>query len=445
MKLKSRNSGSNRKHALLSPSGSKKWIGCAASLLMESFEPNESGQAAINGTAMHTVSEDLLNRYIDEDFKGTAEHYKGVYVLNDGQGPIKAAAKPPKHAVLFNDEFVQMTDRYVDWAKSIIHSAWAVWLEMRVNLSDLLHPGYMVPILGEGGEDTGEEEELETFGTADLVALMKLPSGKFMLIVGDLKTGRHKVKARDNTQLMLYALGVLRRLRRKFDIAEVRLSIFQPYCGGEDSWDISPEGLEIFRKFAAKRAIVALDKYFAGKKKLKASDFRPSVEACQWCRFAEKCSSRSRAAIDYGGATATDADLDDDAPIEITNDDLYQQYLKLDELRAHIANVEKAVFSALSKGEKVGPLKLVKGGRMSRKIEDFQPIADILTAARVPRDRLYKESPIGVPEIEKMLAERPRLWAKVQPYITTSEGGPCVAQADDPRPLWQSATDEDLE
>ena len=66
MKLKTKNiSGSNQEHALLSPSAAKKWLGCPAALACEFGIPNESGQAAVLGTAMHTISEIHLNRYID--------------------------------------------------------------------------------------------------------------------------------------------------------------------------------------------------------------------------------------------------------------------------------------------------------------------------------------------------------------------------------------------
>ncbi|WKW35306.1 hypothetical protein [Escherichia phage M01] len=79
-----------------------------------------------------------------------------------------------------------------------------------------------------------------------------------MLIIGDLKTGRHRVEAKENKQLMLYALGVYRRLKRRYNITVVRLVIFQPYAGGASEWDISVEGLELFAKFAQKRALLAL-------------------------------------------------------------------------------------------------------------------------------------------------------------------------------------------
>lgn len=441
------NSGSNHEHALLSPSGSKKWLGCSASLLCEKDIPNESGQAAINGTAMHAVSEDLLNRHIKGETAVTAAHYKGVYVLNEGKGPIKAVAgKPPAGAVLINDEFVTMVERYTDYALGVISSAEYVKIEMRAELTKLLHPGYTVPIEGaeEDDEDLLTQEHIKTFGTADLVAVIPRTDGTFMLLVGDLKTGRHAVEAKENKQLMLYALAILAKLRRLYDITLVRLAIFQPYCGGPSEWDITPEGLDIFRKFASKRAIEALDVYYGGKKNLKASHFRPSADACQWCRFNEKCNARAKAAIQTGGTTATDADLGDDNH-EMTPEELKAAYEKLPELRQHIATIEKAMHAALLSGVAVPGYKLVTGNEGNRKWSDAAKVTEMLEGARIKRDMMFKESLISPADAEKVFkTEKPRIWRRLEKLIERAPGKPTIAAADDPRAEWKQASDEDL-
>lgn len=434
-------SGSNHEHALLSPSGSKKWLGCSASLLCEKDIPNESGQAAINGTAMHAVSEDLLNRHIKGETAVTAAHYKGVYVLNEGKGPIKAVAgKPPAGAVLINDEFVTMVERYTDYALGVISSAEYVKIEMRAELTKLLHPGYLANF---ADERTGEIQ-VKTFGTADLVAVIPRTDGTFMLLVGDLKTGRHAVDAKENKQLMLYALAILAKLRRLYDITLVRLAIFQPYCGGPSEWDITPEGLDIFRKFASKRAIEALDVYYGGKKNLKASHFRPSADACQWCRFNEKCNARTKAAIQTGGTTATDADLGDDNH-EMTPEELKSAYEKLPELRQHIATIEKAMHAALLSGVAVPGYKLVTGNEGNRKWSDAAKVTEMLEGARIKRDMMFKESLISPTDAEKVFkTEKPRIWRRLEKLIERAPGKPTIAAADDPRAEWKQASDEDL-
>ncbi|UVX30675.1 exonuclease [Klebsiella phage VLCpiS11a] len=449
-------SGSNHEHALLSPSGSKKWLGCSASLLCEKDIPNESGQAAINGTAMHAVSEDLLNRHIKGETAVTAAHYKGVYVLNEGKGPIKAVAgKPPAGSVLINDEFVTMVGRYTDYALGIISSAEYVKIEMRAELTKLLHPGYTADfgkadfITADGRKANFKTKNVEiifvkTFGTADLVAVIPRTDGTFMLFVGDLKTGRHAVDAKENKQLMLYALAILAKLRRLYDITLVRLAIFQPYCGGPSEWDITPEGLDIFRKFASKRAIEALDVYYGGKKNLKASHFRPSADACQWCRFNEKCNARTKAAIQTGGTTATDADLGDDNH-EMTPEELKAAYEKLPELRQHIATIEKAMHAALLSGVAVPGYKLVTGNEGNRKWSDAAKVTEMLEGARIKRDMMIKESLISPTDAEKVFkTEKPRIWRRLEKLIERAPGKPTIAAADDPRAEWKQASDEDL-
>lgn len=438
-------SGSNHEHALLSPSGSKKWLGCSASLLCEKDIPNESGQAAINGTAMHAVSEDLLNRHIKGETAVTAAHYKGVYVLNEGKGPIKAVAgKPPAGAVLINDEFVTMVERYTDYALGVISSAEYVKIEMRAELTKLLHPGYISAGLPASESAPGDPGVVKTFGTADLVAVIPRTDGTFMLLVGDLKTGRHAVDAKENKQLMLYALAILAKLRRLYDITLVRLAIFQPYCGGPSEWDITPEGLDIFRKFASKRAIEALDVYYGGKKNLKASHFKPSADACQWCRFNEKCNARTKAAIQTGSTTATDADLGDGSH-EMTPEELKVAYEKLPELRQHIATIEKAMHAALLSGVAVPGYKLVTGNEGNRKWSDAAKVTEMLEGARIKRDMMFKESLISPTDAEKVFkTEKPRIWRRLEKLIERTPGKPTIAAADDPRVEWKQASDEDL-
>jgi hypothetical protein len=409
--------GNNDVHALLSPSGAKKWLSCAASLACEKDIPNTSGKAAVLGTAMHTIAEVHLNQYI----KGTAlplEREVGAYVLDGGKGQIKALISPIKGAVLITADMIEQVRKYTDYCKPIIDVATYAKLEMRVNLTEVLHPGY---------------EGVETFGTADLVAVQELANtDEHMLIIGDLKTGRHRIEAKENKQLMLYALGVYRRLKRRYNIAVVRLVIFQPYAGGASEWDISVEGLELFAKFAQKRALLALDAYFRGKKNLKASDFKPSVDGCQWCRFSEQCAARTKTV----NAVLVE-ELEDDFALELTPEQLVTEYEKLPLLRQHIDKVEKAMAAALHSGKKVPGYKLVEGRPGNRAWKD----SDAIEVSH--GDILKKEVLMSPTEAAKVLSADEM--AALEPFITRKPGAPCVASADDKRPEWNQVTEEDLE
>ena len=406
--------GNNDVHALLSPSGAKKWLTCSASLACEKDIPNTSGKAAVTGTACHTIAEVHLNQYI----KGTAlplEREVGAYVLDEGKGQIKALISQMKGAVLITADMIEQVRKYTDYCKAIIDVATYAKLEMRVNLTEVLHPGY---------------EGVETFGTADLVAVQELANtDEHMLIIGDLKTGRHRVEAKENKQLMLYALGVYRRLKRRYNITTVRLVIFQPYAGGASEWDISVEGLELFAKFAQKRALLALDAYSRGKKNLKASDFKPSVDGCQWCRFSEQCAARTKTV----NAVLAE-ELEDDFALELTPEQLVAEYEKLPLLRQHIDKVEKAMAATLHSGKKVPGYKLVEGRPGNRAWKDAEAVYEKYGY------KLTKEVLMTPTEAVKVIPEE-----ELKDFITRKPGAPCVATADDKRPEWNKVSEEDLE
>jgi len=432
LKIKAPATNSNHSHALLSPSAAKKWLACPAALACEFGIPNESGQAAVNGTAMHHMSEVILGRII----KGgnySASPYAGSHVLNHGKGPIKALLKPEDGAVLITPDFVTQVDKYVDYCRPIIAAAELVEIEKRVNLTRVLHPG--VELNG---------EPLQTFGTADLVAVFPRLAVKhgetpsYMLIVGDLKTGRHRVSAKENKQMMLYALGLLQVYRRLYDITAVRLVIFQPYTGGADEWDTTPAALERFGKEASAAALRAIDAFRRGKKGLKPVDFNPGYDQCQWCRFSEKCNAKRKVAT----RDIVD-DLADGPPAEMSLEQLKSEWDKLPLMRQHIADIEKAMYAALMRGERVEGLKLVEGRPGNRSWSDEQQVLNTAETNEISRDMLHKEVLLSPTEAEKAF-KGSAAWELLAPLVTRKPGQPSITTADDKRPEWSPASDDDL-
>lgn len=417
-------------HALLSPSAAKKWLGCPASLACEVGIPNESGAAAVNGTAVHTLSEYALNAIKDghqgRDFD-VAKFFASVaservVVRNEGKGPMVIAADEQPGDVLVTADFVSQVSKYVNYCAPIMAAAEVVEIESRVSLTRVLHPGFEL-----------NGAKLGTFGTADFVALLRNPDGTYTLIVGDLKTGRHKVTAAENKQMMLYALGLLRKYRLSYDISAVKLFIFQPYAGGADEWDTTPTALEHFAKFASKQAIKALDAYQRGKKGLTPADFRPGNDACQWCRFSEKCNAKVKA------ASHTVDEMADIGGLELTPDVLKAEWDKLPLMRQHIADIEKAMYTHLMAGKPMEGLKLVEGRPGNRAWSDESAVK----SSTDNPDVLYKSVLMSPTEAEKV-HKGTELWSKLEPLITRKPGQPSIAAADDKRPAWTPVSDEDL-
>jgi len=340
--------------------------------------------------------------------------------------------------VLVTDDFVSQVSKYVNYCAPIMAAAEVVEIESRVSLTRILHPGFLIVTYDTELGIANGQETLETFGTADFVALLKQPApqdGTYTLIVGDLKTGRHKVTAAENKQMMLYALGLLRKYRLSYDISAVKLFIFQPYAGGADEWDTTPTALEHFAKFASKQALKALGAYQRGKKGLTPTDFRPSNDACQWCRFSEKCNAKVKA------ASHTVDEMADIGGLELTPDVLKAEWDKLPLMRQHIADIEKAMYASLMRGDKVEGLKLVEGRPGNRAWADtaaVEKIADELPS----RTMMYKEALLSPTEAQKTLG--PAAWALLEKLVTRKPGQPSIAAADDKRPAWTPVSDEDL-
>ena len=426
-------------HALLSPSSAKKWLSCPASLACEVGIPNESGAAAVNGTAMHTLSECALNAIKDghqgQDFD-VAKFFapvasERVVVRNEGKGPMVISADEQPGDVLVTDDFVSQVSKYVNYCAPIMAAAEVVEIESRVSLTRILHPSFELNGI-----------KLETFGTADFVALLKQPApqdGTYTLIVGDLKTGRHKVTAAENKQMMLYALGLLRKYRLSYDISAVKLFIFQPYAGGADEWDTTPTALEHFAKFASKQALKALDAYQRGKKGLTPADFRPSNDACQWCRFSEKCNAKVKA------TSHTMDEMADIGGLELTPDVLKAEWDKLPLMRQHIADIEKAMYTHLMAGKPMDGLKLVEGRPGNRSWSDVRSVEQFIEMHGGVKEIMYKQSLLSPTEAEKALkGDWSEVYAEMQPLITRKPGQPSIAAADDKRPAWTPVSDEDL-
>ena len=327
--------------------------------------------------------------------------------------------------VLVTDDFVSQVSKYVNYCAPIMAAAEVVEIESRVSLTRILHPGF-----GLNGA------KLESFGTADFVALLRNPGGTYTLIVGDLKTGRHKVTAAENKQMMLYALGLLRKYRLSYDISAVKLFIFQPYAGGADEWDTTPTALEHFAKFASKQALKALDAYQRGKKGLTPADFRPSNDACQWCRFSEKCNAKVKA------ASHTVDEMADIGGLELTPEVLKAEWDKLPLMRQHIADIEKAMYTHLMAGKPMDGLKLVEGRPGNRAWSDAAAVEKLAEECFAV---MHKEVLLSPTEAEKAIAkEAPELWANLEKLITRKPGQPSIAAADDKRPAWTPVSDEDL-
>lgn len=203
-------------HARLSPSGSKRWLTCPGSLVLESAYPNQSSEYTDDGVAMHYIASLCL----------TEHHQASRHIGN--QVPVHAPGELTR-TVLFTPEMAELTQGYVDTVR-FLGIGNVMLIEHRVDFT---------PYLFGTPEDPEAEAVTERqFGTADAIILHELDEtpGLFELIVIDLKTGWVKVDPENNTQAMFYALGAIREFAFSHEIVQARIGIYQPQHGGLREW-----------------------------------------------------------------------------------------------------------------------------------------------------------------------------------------------------------------
>ena len=208
-----------RAHALLSASGAHRWLACPPSARLEEQFPDTTSEAAKEGTLAHELAEVKLRHYF--------------HTTDFGKRKYTAAVNKLKKQETWQEEMQGYTDEYLDFVKTTalgFEAAPYVAMEKKVDLS-----GY-VP---------------EGFGTADCILI-----GGGTIHVIDFKYGKGvPVSAKENPQMMLYALGAYEAYRMLYPVQDVVLSIVQPRLpDGISSWTLPLGELLGFGEYVKGRA-----------------------------------------------------------------------------------------------------------------------------------------------------------------------------------------------
>jgi hypothetical protein len=328
-------------HALLSASGSKRWLSCTPSAKLEATLPEQKrGNGAFDfsqeGTTAHSFAEAKLRYYFGQI--GTEEY----------ENEIRTVKETP----YYNDDFEAHVDSYVLYVRSQIGDGDTPLFEQRVDFSDWVPDG---------------------FGTADVVIL-----SKHSIRVIDLKFGKGiPVSAIDNTQLRLYALGAWSKFKEEYpDIKEVSYTIHQPRL---DS--ISTDGTTVAK-------LVDWASYFVKPKAKKAwsgsGEFLPG-EWCQFCRAKAQCRARS----DFNTELAK---LEFKEPALLDEEEISEVLVKAQQLRTWANDVEEfALTRAIDQGV-VPPGYKLSTTKTHRKIADTALAATVLVEKGMSPEIIW-ESP----------------------------------------------------
>ena len=358
-------------HAVLSASGSHRWLNCTPSARLELEFENTGSEAAREGTAAHALCEHKLKRALHMRSRRPASDYD-------------------------SDEMEECTDAYVDFVMEQYETAKQVCEDPVILIEQRLDFSCYVP---------------DGFGTGDCLII-----SDDRLHIIDFKYGMGVlVKAEDNPQMKLYALGALAVYDALYDIREVSMTIFQPRRENVSTWPIPVEDLKAWAENELKpRAKMAYDG---------EGEYLPG-EWCTFCRAAVRCRARAEEKLKLAQTEFRMPPLLTDAEIEDILAVLPDLTKWANEITAY------ALDTALNHGKEWNGFKVVQG-RSVRKYRDEAAVAE--AAKEAGYKDIYRQSLIPLTEMQRLMG-KDRFEEILGGLITKAPGRPILVPKSDRRP-----------
>lgn len=373
-----------KSHAILSPSGASRWLACTPSARLESSYPSSTNDAADEGTLAHTVSELHLRNHF------------GLIKKAEFTTELKKAQANK----FYNKE---MEGHCMDYVNFIVdkHSSMhqpTIIVEDRIDLTAFVPEG---------------------FGTLDCALITDA-----ILDINDLKYGKGVlVEAQDNKQLMLYALGAIRKYSLLYHIDMVRMTIFQPRLDNFSSFEIPAQDLiEWGESFVIPRARDA----YHGK-----GEYTPG-DHCRFCKARNSCKALADQQMELARFAFED-------PNKLSDQDISEILEKAPTFITWINSInEYALQEAVHNGKMWPGFKLV-AGRSNRILTDPDAIIKALKKAK-KQDALFMKPAtlMSIGDLEKNIgkAELDKLIGK---WIIKPQGKATLVPEWDKRPALNSA------
>ena len=399
----------SRGHALLTASGSHRWMHCTPSARLEAQFPNESSIYAEQGTAVHEFCEYLVRKDLHERVQMPQSEFYTEEALNN--------AEIYREFVAENVEKVR--------SEGLIPM---VLVEERLDFSNIVPEG---------------------FGTGDCLILAP---GKLHII--DYKNGHHMVDAHRNSQLMLYALGAVNMYDYLFNVQEVSMSIVQPRVENISTYTCSKEELVSWGETVKPIAKLA----FEGKGEQKPGEW------CFFCRAKAVCRACADEALalvkeefldldagvleDESEETDATASFDPDtsaptfkSPALLTKTDIEHMLPTLNRIESWIEAIFAYVSSeAINHGVTWAGYKVVEG-RSKRQFLDTKSV--VAAAQKAGYTDIYKTELISLTEFEKLMGKK-KFQEVLGEYVVKPPGKLALVPDSDPREAvdLQTAADE---
>lgn len=377
-----------KEHALLSASGSHRWLICTPSPRLEEQLPEQESDYANEGRLAHEIAELKLRKHLVEPMSTRTFNSK-----------LKKLQEKP----LYQSEMLNHTDTYLDYISKVAHSYSSppyIAVEKRLDYSAYAPEG---------------------FGTGDCIII-----GGNTLRVNDFKYGKGvPVSAEHNPQMMLYALGALSEYSILYSIEKVVLAIIQPRLDSVSEFEMSVQELMQWGESIKPIAQIA----FKGE-----GEFKPG-EHCQFCRAKALCRARS----DF--YTPLEEQYLFMTPPLITNEEVGKILVQARDIAKWVSDLEEYALNACLNGNGIPGWKAVEG-RSNRQFTDSDAAFKVLVTNGTEESMLYERKPLTLANVEKLIG-KPKFKELLSAFVNTPPGKPTLALESDKREAIKRSTAEE--
>ena len=385
-------------HALLSASGSHRWLNCTASPLYEKQFPAGTSVYAQEGSLAH-------------EFAEVAVQYN-MSLINKRSYNAKIRNLQKKE--LYSDEMLKTAVTYAEYIhdKSMGYKTKPyVTTEVRVDFSEFVPEG---------------------FGTCDCVMI-----GDDRLHITDYKHGKGvEVSAEGNTQMRLYALGALRKYGPLFgNITKVSMAIVQPRI----SDFVSEDEMTVDQLLTWGDSIKPLAQAaYTGD----GAEFHAGTW-CRFCRGRDVCRARAENALAM--EDFLDVPIEGDmSPAErlvaanvLTDAEVGALLTKGADIVSWYNDLQAYALKALLNGADIKGYKVV-AGRSNRSFTDVEQALSRIKEAGVDEAVLYDRKAKSLAELEKLLGKT-QFAEIVGDLVVKPMGKPTLVTEDDRRDPYSAA------
>lgn len=360
----------DRGHSSIGASSCHRWMECPASVKLSNNIPSTTSQYAEEGTCAHELAEAAL--------------------LSDNKDCREFIGQTFNNFVV-SSEMADYVQLYVDYVLKESEDG-DLLLEETFDLPDI-HP--------------------DAFGTND-ACIVRTNSG----VVIDLKYGKGvEVSAKDNRQLLYYALGAFPDLSK---LEELKLVIVQPRIDDPiKEWTIKPEVLEKFASDLRK----SVKEVFSDNPRMKTG------RHCTFCKAQAICPQMRKETMEVVGSEFDKTPVEElnlPSPEALSTD----QVVKILEAKTKISKWMDSIYAyamdQATKGNKIPSYKLVKR-RTQRKITDDFSVMEQFEEKH--GDAIYAPKKLkSVVQLEKVVGKK-----ELEPFVTKPDKGEELVHVSDKR------------